>query len=83
MYFFSQSRIKESVNAITNNNNQPEVIIIKETKPEVKQEVVVIEEPVVEPEPVVATPTKAIFEDGITTVMKVRFSFDKYIYDRL
>jgi hypothetical protein len=84
MYFFSKSRIQQSVTAITNQNNQPEVIVVKEEKPVVKEPVIIeepVKEPEPEPEPPKKEPEKIVFEDGTTTVLHVRFSFDKYSYD--
>lgn len=100
MYFFSQSRVEKSAQAIVNSQTTPEVIIVKEEKPKV-QEVVVVPEKVVpecdpetqilneelnecedlpppEPEP---EPEPIGFENGTTTIVKVRFSFDKFNYD--
>lgn len=97
MYFFSKGKVERSAQAIVNNQAQAEVIVVKEEKPKVEivvePEVVVpkcdpvtqilneevnecedLPEP--EPEPVVAS-----FENGTTTVVKVRFSYDKINYD--
>ncbi len=94
MYFFSKSRVEKTAQAIQNVQTQPEVIIIKETKPEVK-EVVVIEEKVV-PECDLETqvlneelnecedlppPPKPVFYNGTTTIVNVRFAYDRLNYD--
>lgn len=96
MYFFSRGKVERSAQAIVNNQAQPEVIIIKEEKPkevvvvpekvipECDSETQILNEelnecedlPEPEPEPVVVG-----FENGTTTVVKVRFSYDKFNYD--
>jgi hypothetical protein len=97
MYFFSKGQVERSAQAIVNNQAQPEVIIIKEEKPRVEvivePEVVVPEcdpetqilneelnecEDLPEPEP---EPEPVGFENGTTTVVKVRFAYDKINYD--
>lgn len=96
MYFFSKGKVERSAQAIVNNQAQPEVIIIKEEKPKVEvvvepeivvpecdEETQILNEelnecedlPEPEPEPVVG------FENGTTTVVKVRFDYDRHSYD--
>ncbi len=95
MYFFSKGKVERSAQAIVNNQAQPEVIIIKEEKP--KEVVVVPEKVVPECDeetqilneeknecedlPPPPPPAKSGFENGTTTVVKVRFSYDKLNYD--
>jgi hypothetical protein len=98
MYFFSKSRVEKSAQAIVNNQSQPEVIVVKETKPEVKEVVVIPEKTVPECDqatqyldeeknecvdlpPKEEKPVKPVFENGTTTIVKVRFAYDKYNYD--
>ena len=75
LYFFSKNRVKESDNSITNTGPVEEVIYPK-------KEVIVVTEPEPELEPeVVATTTPVLFEEGTTTIVNVRFSYDKINYD--
>lgn len=95
MFFFSQSRIERSVQAITNQQTQAEVIVIRDVQPEVKQDPVVIPEVVVpecDPETQILNeeenicedkpePEKPEFDNGTTTILKVKFSYDSLNYD--
>lgn len=99
LFFFSKSRVEKSVQAITNQQSQPEVIIVKENKPETKEVVVIPEKVIPECDPETQylneetnecedletekpiLPEKSAFENGTTTVIKVRFAYDKFNYD--
>ncbi len=91
LYFFSKSKIQQSISAITNTGaveqvyippTQPQVIVVEEpltcTEPQVLNETgdECIDLVIVEP-----NPPAVVFEDGTTTIAHVRFSFDKFNYD--
>lgn len=74
LYFFAMSKPTDTVKAIT---NEGQVLVPTSTS-----EIVFKEEPTI----VVATPTEAtstpvFFENGTTTIVNVRFSYDKVNYD--
>lgn len=92
LYFFSQSKINNAVQAITNTGAVEQTFVPPPPVP-----VVVIQEPLtcvapqflneakdacLDPEPVATpVPEKIGFENGTTTVVNVRFSYDKFNYD--
>lgn len=92
LYFFSKSRVQNTAQAIVNAGVPEQVyyppapvpVVVKEeplkcTEPQILNEAkdaCIDPEPEPEPEPV-----KAGFEDGTTTEVKVRFSYDKFNYD--
>ena len=93
LYFFSKSRVQQTAGAIVNVGDAPK-IETPAPAPVIKVEPLVCTDPqilndagdgCIDP-PVVATTTPVVetapnFENGTTTVVSVRFSFDKYNYD--
>jgi hypothetical protein len=92
LFFFSRSRLENAV-AITNTGNidpiyvpppSTPVIVIKEepltcVEPQfLSEDGTKCLDPEPEPEP---EPEKILFEDGTTTIVNVRFSYDKFNYD--
>lgn len=91
LYFFSNSRPQETQRAIQNQGNievveippkKPAVVEIKEPEPLVCGENQTLSEDGLEcidlPPP---PPTKLGFDNGTTTVLNVKFSYDKFNYD--
>jgi hypothetical protein len=94
LYFFSKSRVDNSQNAITNSGTTEIIKYVEQ--PVVKQEPVVIPEKLtcdspqilnetgdacIDPKPEATTPEPLAFENGTTTIVNVRFSYDKFNYD--